>query len=339
MKYQLVIAFGALVFLGSVSFFGVQFYNFYHTKNTFNSVEVVATEKNVLGASTEENTINNCKTTTDFITDVERLRPYLYVYVGTDQVEFPISAVHTCVRFQEKAVNQYACPRIQADVNKKCIEELVQYKIEKETAVENIGSNRYNVQVKSRIRDGVLDYGLLAEKIETAYLSSITFNQILSDTATIKPVVVQAPMDNTKPNTSGNFATKYIEVDGSRQLIFTWKNGKYKTYHMSGAFYEYHPVGVYKILNKSPNAWSSTALKWMPYWMAFTADTKQMSMLGFHSLVYWYPGYSRTGESKIWEPESNIGTPRSTGCLRLKLDEAKELYYWANVGDWVIIHH
>jgi hypothetical protein len=107
---------------------------------------------------------------------------------------------------------------------------------------------------------------------------------------------------------------------------------------MSGAFPEYNPVGVFSILNKSPLAWSSTASKWMPYWQAFTYDKKQQAMLGIHALVYWYPGFEKTGAKRIYEPESNIGKPRSTGCLRFTIQDAKRIFEWSRVGDLVIVH-
>jgi lipoprotein-anchoring transpeptidase ErfK/SrfK len=141
------------------------------------------------------------------------------------------------------------------------------------------------------------------------------------------------------PSSDGLFARRYVEVDGSRQLIFIWDNGKYRTFRMSGAFLEYNPVGVHRIINKSRLAWSSTANKWMPYWMAFTFDKNQRAWLGFHSLVYWYPGYKQTGEKKIYEPITNIGKPRSTGCLRMSEKDSKALYDWARVDDWVVVHN
>ena len=77
----------------------------------------------------------------------------------------------------------------------------------------------------------------------------------------------------------------------------------------------------------------------MPYWQAFSYDKKQRAMLGIHALVYWYDGYKKTGTDKIFEPDSNIGKPRSTGCLRLTLKDARRVFEWSKVGDMVVVHN
>jgi lipoprotein-anchoring transpeptidase ErfK/SrfK len=192
--------------------------------------------------------------------------------------------------------------------------------------------------VEVRIADGTVDKPQLAKKIETELTAHFDYDTMVSPYLTRKQVTMEAPTTNSVPNTTGNYASRYIEVDGSRQLLYIWESGKYKTYGISGALAEYNPVGIHSILNKSPNAWSSTANKWMPYWMAFTYDRSQKAWLGFHALVYWYPGYKKEGIQKIYEPETNIGKPRSTGCIRMTKTDAKSLYGWARVGDLVIIH-
>ena len=47
-------------------------------------------------------------------------------------------------------------------------------------------------------------------------------------------------------------------------------------------------------------------------------------MNGIHGLPLLSNGH------RLWA--SNLGTPASYGCIILDLDEAEELYYWADEG-------
>lgn len=79
------------------------------------------------------------------------------------------------------------------------------------------------------------------------------------------------------------------------------------------------PVGDYKILEKSPKAWSNSAKLWMPYWMKFTNRGH-----GIHELPEW-PGGKKEGMD-------HLGKPVSHGCVRLGIGPAKTMYEWAEVG-------
>jgi lipoprotein-anchoring transpeptidase ErfK/SrfK len=84
------------------------------------------------------------------------------------------------------------------------------------------------------------------------------------------------------------------------------------------------PVGEYKILQKTPKAWSSMAGLWMPYWMGFSGKGH-----GIHELPIWPGGY-REG---TW----HLGIPVSHGCVRLGIGPAKKLYDWAPIGTPVTV--
>ena len=79
------------------------------------------------------------------------------------------------------------------------------------------------------------------------------------------------------------------------------------------------PPGTYKVLNKSPKAWSTAAKLWMPYWMAFSTKG-----YGVHELPYWPSGYR--------EGSNHLGHPASHGCVRLGIGPAKTLYDWTPIG-------
>lgn len=79
------------------------------------------------------------------------------------------------------------------------------------------------------------------------------------------------------------------------------------------------PVGDYKVLEKSPKAWSRAAKLWMPYWMKFTNRGH-----GIHELPEW-PGGKKEGAN-------HLGIAVSHGCVRLGIGPAKTMYDWAEVG-------
>lgn len=84
------------------------------------------------------------------------------------------------------------------------------------------------------------------------------------------------------------------------------------------------PVGTYKVLSKSPRAWSNSAKLWMPYWMHFSGRGH-----GIHELPEWPNGRK--------EGQSHLGRPVSHGCVRLGIGAAKKIYDWSPVGTSVII--
>lgn len=138
------------------------------------------------------------------------------------------------------------------------------------------------------------------------------------------------------PGTNGKFTNKkYLELDHSVQVIYAWEDGElYRSWYASGFYDEYAVFGVFDLKNKSKNAWSPIAEKWMPYWMAFYYDGKQQAWFGLHELVYWYDDEG----NYIEESSDSIGNKKSGGCVRLDRGEMKELYDWAEVGMYFLIH-
>lgn len=84
------------------------------------------------------------------------------------------------------------------------------------------------------------------------------------------------------------------------------------------------PVGTYKVLSKSPRAWSNSAKLWMPYWMHFSGRGH-----GIHELPEWPSGYK--------EGAAHLGKPVSHGCVRLGVGTAKKIYEWSPIGTPVIV--
>lgn len=292
------------------------------------------TQQTVLG---EQSANTSCISEQEYFYAVSRARPEVTIYFGTEQTRMSGKELLSCaLRATEE--NSTVCKKPILQLDTACIEKLFTLKGSFVPQEESLRSATTGKVISARINDNIVDFKLLSQQLADLYQKNSDSDVVMSPYVTAQLLSLQAPVHKNLPNTNGQAATRYLEFDGSRQLMFQWEKGKYKMYRMSGAFPEYNPVGVYTIINKSPLAWSSTANKWMPYWQAFTFDREQSAMLGIHALVYWYPGLEKTGGKKIYEPESNIGKPRSTGCLRLSIEDARKVFEWTKVGELVVVH-
>ncbi len=136
------------------------------------------------------------------------------------------------------------------------------------------------------------------------------------------------------PNTEGDIAHKYIEIDISQQKMFTFKNKTLvKTYRVSTGKDYPTPVGTFKILNKTGLGFSKIYNVWMPYWMAFEFSKELHAYFGIHELPYFY-----SGNHKIMRPREFIGAPNTGGCVALDVGDSKEVYQFADIGTPVVIY-
>jgi lipoprotein-anchoring transpeptidase ErfK/SrfK len=131
------------------------------------------------------------------------------------------------------------------------------------------------------------------------------------------------------PNTYGEKARKYIEVDISQQRMYLFLNGQpYATYGISSGLYDPTPRGEFTIINKATNAYSDIYDVWMPYWMGFYYHPTQKAYYGIHELPY---KLTSDGQ-KIQRPREFIGSPHTGGCVALDIGASKEVYNFAEVG-------
>ncbi len=138
------------------------------------------------------------------------------------------------------------------------------------------------------------------------------------------------------PNTSGNLAQKYIEVDISQQTMYLFSAGSLaKSYKISTGLYYPTPVGQFKILNKAVNAFSDIYNVWMPYWMGFYYGPEVNAYFGIHELPYWIADNG----TKIQRPREFIGSPHTGGCVALDIGAAKEVYAFSDVGMPVYVYN
>jgi len=81
--------------------------------------------------------------------------------------------------------------------------------------------------------------------------------------------------------------------------------------------------GNYKVYSKSRNAWAGHHGITMEYMIRF-AFGKTLA-IGFHSIPKW-------GDGTPVQTEEQLGTYRSSGCVRQRVGQAKFLYDWADIG-------
>ncbi len=74
-------------------------------------------------------------------------------------------------------------------------------------------------------------------------------------------------------------------------------------------------IGIFKILDKNKDAYSNTYQTPMPF------------------ALHYFGGHYIHATQEI----DRLGTPASHGCIRLHPRDAEELFYWARVGDKLII--
>ncbi len=136
------------------------------------------------------------------------------------------------------------------------------------------------------------------------------------------------------PGTEGTYATRYIEIDDSKQKLYVWIDGTViKEINLSAAKKGYQVYGVFPIIDKGI-APIAPGEKYMPYWMAFYYSPKQDSWYGLHALIWWYDDNGK----KVYEPEEYIGVRRSRGCIRMLVEDAKYIYGIFEKGDPILIH-
>lgn len=136
------------------------------------------------------------------------------------------------------------------------------------------------------------------------------------------------------PGTDGKYATKYIEIDNSRQKLYVWRDGAVeKEILLSGPKSGSEVYGVFPIVDKGINPKAPTG-DFMPYWMAFYYSGRQQSWYGLHGLIWWYDSNGKA----VYESKDNIGVRKSGGCIRMLEEDAKYLYENFEKGDLILIH-
>jgi len=139
-------------------------------------------------------------------------------------------------------------------------------------------------------------------------------------------------LNGYNPNGPGQFAfSKSIFINVSKQVLEQRvDNVPLASFPVStGVTNHPSPEGNFKIIAKTPRAWSRVGHLWMPWWMNFSGDGAPSGRFGIHELPVWPDGRK--------EGEDHLGKPASHGCVRLGIGPAKTLYDWTPVGTQVVI--
>ena len=134
-----------------------------------------------------------------------------------------------------------------------------------------------------------------------------------------------APPSSPSPPTGG----KRIVIDLSDQWMVTYQgNTPVHNFVVSTGMPGANTApGTYKVLDKLPNAYAATWNLQMPYWLGiYWAGSLEN---GIHALPILPNG------QLLWS--GYLGTPVSYGCVILGTQDARTLYYWAEVGTPVIV--
>lgn len=86
--------------------------------------------------------------------------------------------------------------------------------------------------------------------------------------------------------------------------------------------------GIYEVFSKSRHTIAGHDDIRMEYMVRFTWGVKQA--IGFHNIPI-------DGFGEAMQMESQLGSYRSEGCIRLRDDQAAQLYAWARVGTQVVV--
>lgn len=163
--------------------------------------------------------------------------------------------------------------------------------------------------------------------LTTAQLAAVNhiYNPALIYPGQVLMIPGGAPAEGTgpvAPPAAG--AGKRILVDISEQHLYAYESERliFSFVASTGAPGLGTRPGHYSVQNKIPNAYGGTWNIWMPNWLGiYWAGSLQN---GIHALPILPDG------SRLWA--GYLGTPVSYGCVILGVQEAQQLYDWAEVG-------
>ncbi len=127
---------------------------------------------------------------------------------------------------------------------------------------------------------------------------------------------------------AGASGDKRIEVDVSEQRMYVWQGDTLVWNFTVSTGLAGYPTrrGTFAVQSKVPNAWSSAWQLWMPHWLGiYWAGGSEN---GIHSLPI-------INGQRLWG--GYLGSPISYGCIVLGINEAEQLYNWADMGTPVVV--
>ena len=128
-----------------------------------------------------------------------------------------------------------------------------------------------------------------------------------------------APTSESQSNSVG----KYILVSISQQHLYAYDNGQLVySFIASTGIGNSTRVGTFNVLDKIPDSYGATWNIWMPNWLGIYWSGSLEN--GIHALPILTDG------NRLWA--GFLGSPISFGCVVLGIDNALQLYNWADIG-------
>lgn len=123
---------------------------------------------------------------------------------------------------------------------------------------------------------------------------------------------------------------KRIVISISEQRMWTYENGQLRSEHIISTGINSSPTypGVYQIQTHELNAYASVWDLYMPHFMGIYEGWP-----GFLNGIHGLPTLS--SGARLWA--NVLGSPASYGCIILNLQDAEDLYNWAEAGVMVEI--
>ncbi len=149
-------------------------------------------------------------------------------------------------------------------------------------------------------------------------------------TATAPPEAPPPPPPSPHPALpAGSGAGRRIVYSGSQQRVWLVEANEIvvDSYLVSGKINTPHP-GTYAVYSKSPVAWAGHDGITMRHMVRFARGAELA--IGFHSIP-------RFSDGRPLQSEGQLGTYRSSGCVRQADPKAEALYHWASVGTTVVV--
>jgi len=325
--------------------FTQDYYSFTQTKIDFSQKQDEVFVDNV------DKKLNYIKNTDVNIIDAEELKKNIIFHFGEKKVVFEPKLIQIKNELEERSVSEenikigymfaYPVELIITDLTGTVHKEYISK--EQLKSAFQVGYDRERGDVLF-FPDNSYIQNIADEKVKK-YLQTDAQTDIQSAVNNIKAVLLsryKGEPDRTVwiktligPNTKGELASRYIEVDISQQTMYLFYQGSLlRTYKISSGLYYPTPRGHFHIINKALDAYSDIYNVWMPYWMAFYYGEDINAYFGIHELPYWY---ADNGERKQ-RPRDFLGSPHTGGCISLDIGAAQEVYNMSYVGMDVYVY-
>jgi len=166
----------------------------------------------------------------------------------------------------------------------------------------------------------------VVEIYDSKDLDGVTWYMVGMNSWLERRYIREMPLAPTPPQGVDN--NRWIDINLYEQTLGVYENGQlvFATLIASGMKPYYTQPGLFKIYKKKPTETMSGA---------FEADKSDFYYL---EDVPWtmYFDQARAIHGAYWR--AMFGYEQSHGCINMSIGDARWVYDWANIGDWVYVH-